>query len=96
MKSGTCFGSTPYRCRTSSGLMRVGPTVPSFLRDVQHGYIVVQFEAVGSLGTPPPPDAAWWGGFAVRQKICRGPTSGVGRQCVATALRWARIQAINN
>jgi hypothetical protein len=61
-------------------------------------HIVVKFKAMRSLATPrPPPNEAWWGGLRFAKKnFPAGPTSTVGKQCVATALRCARFQATNN
>jgi hypothetical protein len=50
-------------------------TPPSFLHDVQQIDTVVQFEAVRSLGTPRPPDAAWWGGRGSPRKFAGAPFS---------------------
>jgi hypothetical protein len=69
-------------------------TPPSFLHDVQQIDTVVQFEAVRSLGTPPPPRTPHGGGSRLTEKICRGPIFHFNRQTiVATALRCARFQA---
>jgi hypothetical protein len=63
---------------------------------IQHN-TVVQFQPVRSLAIPPPPDTPGWGGFAVRQIICRGSIFYFDRQTfVAIALRCARFQAAAN
>jgi hypothetical protein len=67
------------------------------LANIQHMRTVVQFSAVRSLDTPPPPDTAWWGvrgspenlpgphfPFQASESIC----------CDSVAI--ARFQAIND
>jgi hypothetical protein len=62
-------------------------------------HIVVMFRAVRSLDIPRPSDAAWWGGLAVRQKICRGPKSTsesnvLRRRCDARGFKRLPIEII--
>jgi hypothetical protein len=45
------------------------------LANLQHIRTVVQFSAVRSLDTPPPPDTAWWGGSRLTGKSAGAPFS---------------------
>jgi hypothetical protein len=50
----------------AENLHYLGHYAPS--ASVRHMHIVVKFRAVRSLNTPPPSDAAWWGGSRFSQK----------------------------
>jgi hypothetical protein len=48
-------------------------------------YYVIQFDAVRSLGIPPPPGTAWWGGRGQPENLSAASSiSGVGKRM----LRW--------